>query len=70
MTPYLVMLKKFNTLREGCFSSKKVEGFDIHKAINDFKESFLVLNMDLGDTVINKVREDFVPTSSTRGKLA
>ena len=69
MTPYLDSLKKFNIIREKCFSSKPVGDFDYHKAFDDFKASFLVVHSDfeyLEETasLIPKVHELFFHVTS------
>ena len=72
MAPYLDTLKKFNIIREKCFSSKPVGDFDYHKAFDDFKASFLVVHSDfeyLEETasLIPKVHELFFHVTSFHG---
>ena len=62
MTPYLEVLKLFNSIRTGCFSAEKARP-DYKELIAKFKVAYTNLNLDADVSILVKVHELFFHVS-------
>ena len=62
MTPYLEVLKLFDSIRTGCFSTEKARP-DYKELISKFKVAYTNLNLDSDVLILVKVHELFFHVS-------